>query len=31
MIYDSSELKIGDELTTTIGKSKIIKIKDLRK
>ena len=31
MIVNSSELKIGDKLTTTLGKSKIIKIKDLRK
>ena len=31
MIVNSSELKIGDELTSTLGKSKIIKIKDLRK
>ena len=31
MIVNSSKLKIGDELTTTLGQSKIIKIKDLRK
>ena len=31
MIYNSSDMKVGDELTTQTGLSKIIKIKDLRK
>jgi hypothetical protein len=31
LIYNSSELKIGDQLTTQTGLSKIIDIKDLRK
>lgn len=30
MIYNSSEMKVGDILTTQSGLSKIIKIKDLR-